>query len=167
MRRRLLIAVLATLLGSALIPPAAHGATQVRRVQVEVPGPTSTPPTPAGTLSLDFVFKNKRATKRKFTPRQLTRIDFSQVPLHCFGPGSSTSILLFHQDLRDPGQGEEAAEPERSQAKSGPLRIQFRPQLRRLHGHDQWGCRQAKWQGRPDVSGQAAGFRTSTRIRAT
>ena len=95
MTGRLLIAVLAALLGSVLIAPAAHGATQVRRVQVAVPGPASTPPTPAGTLSLDFVFKNKRATKRKFTPRQLTRIDFSQVPLLCFGPNNSTSILLF------------------------------------------------------------------------
>jgi hypothetical protein len=42
-------------------------------VQVEVPASPTLPPTPAGTLSLDFVFKSKPASKRKFTPRQLTR----------------------------------------------------------------------------------------------
>src|SRR6476646_9125992 len=99
MRRRLLIAVLAASVGSVLIAPAAHGATQVRRVQVEVPGPTSTPPTPAGTLALDFVFKSEPASSRKFTPRELIRIDFSRVPLLCFGPNNSTSILMFTRTL--------------------------------------------------------------------
>jgi hypothetical protein len=32
---------------------------------------------------LEFAFKNRRDNKHKFTPRQLTRIDLSQVPLTC------------------------------------------------------------------------------------
>lgn len=125
MSGRLLIAVLATLLGSSLIAPAAHGATQVRRVQVEVPGPASTPPTPAGTLSLDFVFKNKRASKRKFTPRQLTRIDFSQVPLHCFGPNSSTSILLFTRTLATQVKVKKLPNPSGRKPKPGRFAFNF------------------------------------------
>src|SRR5436190_23554454 len=93
MRSRLTIGF-AALLVAALLAPSAHAATQVRQVRIEIPGPASTPPTPAGTLTLDFVFKNKRADKRKFTPRQLTRIDFSQVPLECTNnTGNGTSHL--------------------------------------------------------------------------
>ena len=58
----------------------------------------STPPS-SGDPDPDFVFKNKRGSEPKFTPRQLTRIDFSQVPLHCFNPDSSTSILRFTRTL--------------------------------------------------------------------
>jgi hypothetical protein len=125
MRRPLLIAVLAALLGSVLIAPAAHAATQVRRVQVEVPGPASTPATPAGTLSLDFVFKNKRATKRKFTPRQLTRIDFSQVPLLCFGPNNSTSILLFTRTFSTQVKVKKLPNPSGRKPKPGRFAFNF------------------------------------------
>jgi hypothetical protein len=55
--RRLRVAVFASLLGLALIASAAQGATQVRQVHVEVPSP----PTMPGTLTLDFIFKNKRS----------------------------------------------------------------------------------------------------------
>jgi hypothetical protein len=91
----MLIAVSVSLLGAALFVSVARGATQLRQVHVEVPGPTSMPPTPPGTLTLDFVFKNKLGSEHKFTPRQLTRIDFSKFPLHCFGPNNSTSTFLF------------------------------------------------------------------------
>lgn len=93
MRTRLIIGGFAALLVAALIAPAAHGATQFRQVRVPVSASTGTPP---GTLTLDFVFKNKRADKRKFTPRQLTRIDFAQVPLPCMNAaGNGTTILLL------------------------------------------------------------------------
>ena len=97
--RRALITVFASLLAVPLIAPAAQGATQVRHVRVEMPAsPQTTPPTPAGLLTLDFVFKNTRGNKKKFTPRQLTRIDFSKVPLLCFNapvnPTGSSQLLL-------------------------------------------------------------------------
>jgi hypothetical protein len=99
MGRRPLIGLTA-LLAMALVAPAAYAATQVRRVQVQIPGPTTTPPTQAGTLSFDLVFKNKPTSKRKFTPRQLTRIDFAQVPLACANnPGEASSVLFFNTTL--------------------------------------------------------------------
>ena len=58
--RRVLIAVLGSLLAVVLIALGAQGATQVRQIQAVMP-PVSTfiPPTPGGMLTLDFVFKNK------------------------------------------------------------------------------------------------------------
>jgi hypothetical protein len=99
MSSRLLIG-LVTVLATALTASAAQGATQVRRVQVPIPASASTPPAPTGTLSLDFVFKNKRTTKRKFTPRQLTRIDFAEVPLLCTNAsGNGTSRFALTMTL--------------------------------------------------------------------
>jgi hypothetical protein len=95
MRRALLIG-LAAAFAVILIAPTAQAATQVRQVAVPIPGPASTPATPPGTLTLDFVFKNKPSSTRKFTPRQLTRIDFAQVPLECTNAsGNGTSILML------------------------------------------------------------------------
>ena len=49
-------------------------------------------------ITLDFVFKNKTGDKKKFTPRQLTRIDFSKVPLLCYNapvnPNGTSQLLL-------------------------------------------------------------------------
>lgn len=99
--KRLLIAIFASLLGVALIAPTAQGATQVRQLQSEMTGPAPVgggPPASAGTLTLDFVFKNTRGNKKKFTPRQLTRIAFESVPLLCFNapvnPTGSSEFLL-------------------------------------------------------------------------
>ncbi len=94
--RRVMVAIFASLLAAALIPPAAQAATQVRQVQVpmrDVSGNQASP----GTLTLDFLFKNKRSSKKKFTPRQLIRIDLSKVPLDCANghtsnPGHSTLL---------------------------------------------------------------------------
>jgi hypothetical protein len=92
MRSRLAIG-LAALLVAALIAPTAEAATQVRQVRFAIPGPFMSTE-PGGTLTLDFVFKNKRTSKRKFTPRQLTRIDFSQVRLSCMNAaGNGTTVL--------------------------------------------------------------------------
>jgi hypothetical protein len=65
----------------------AHGATQLRQVRVEVPAPTQNPSQQAGTMTLDIVFKNKRGSKRKFTPRLLTRIELDKIPLDCANDG--------------------------------------------------------------------------------
>lgn len=93
--RRVLITGLISLLALALITPVARGATLTRQVRVEIgSSPGTTPATPPGTLALRFVFRNKPQTKNKFTPRQLTRIDFSTVPLSCSNnPGEATSRL--------------------------------------------------------------------------
>jgi hypothetical protein len=99
MKSRLAIGVVA-LLAIGLVAPIADAATQLRRVQVPIPGSATNPPSPPGTLTLDFVFKNKRTSKRKFTPRQLTRIDFAQVPLSCANePGEPASVLFFNTTL--------------------------------------------------------------------
>ena len=99
MRRGLTIGF-AVLLAIALVAPTARAATQIRRVQVPISGPTTTPPTPPGTLTLDLVFQNKRTNKRTFTPRRLIRVDFAQVPLACANDaGEATSILFFDSTL--------------------------------------------------------------------
>ena len=84
--KRLLITAFASLLAVALMAPATQAASQVRQIQVDllvpVPGnPTNTKS--AGTLTLDVVFKNKKGNKKKYTPRQLTRVDLSKLELTC------------------------------------------------------------------------------------
>jgi len=99
MRRALITGVIA-MFALALIAPAAEGATRIRQVQIPITSPASTPSVPTGTLTLQFIFKNKRATKHKFTPRQLTRIDFAQVPLSCMNaPNEGGSQLLLTETL--------------------------------------------------------------------
>jgi hypothetical protein len=98
--KRALITGLISLLALAVTAPAAQGATRIRQVQVEINSSAHTPPTPAGTLTLRFVFKNKPRTKHKFTPRQLIQIDFSNVPLLCANsPTEGTSQLLLTSTL--------------------------------------------------------------------
>jgi hypothetical protein len=100
--RRVLITVFASLLAAALIAPAAQGATQFRQVRSEMTMPATSPGgiiyVPAGRLTLDFVFKNTRSNKKKFTPRQLTRIAFESVPLSCsnapVNPTGNSEFLL-------------------------------------------------------------------------
>ena len=98
MKRATLI-FLSVLLPLALLAPAANGATQLRRVQVEVTQAGFTPPPVPGKLTLDFTFKNKRGSKKKFTPRQLTRVDFANVPLTCANGHTSspgTTQLIYN-----------------------------------------------------------------------
>lgn len=123
MRSRLIIGGFAALLVAALIAPAAQGATQLRQVRVPISTTITTPPT--GTLTLDFVFKNKRADKRKFTPRQLTRIDFAQVPLQCFNSaGTGTTQLPLTTTLQTSVKLTKAPNP--SGKKPKPNRFAFR-----------------------------------------
>jgi hypothetical protein len=98
--RRALTTGLISLFALAVMAPAAQGVTRIRQVQVEINSSAHLPPTPPGTLTLRFVFKNKRGTKHKFTPRQLIRIDFSKVPLLCANtPSEGTSQLLLTSTL--------------------------------------------------------------------
>ena len=125
MRSRLIIG-LAALLVALLVAPSAQAATQLRRVQVPIPASASTPPTPSGTLSLDFVFKNKRSSKRKFTPRQLTRIDFAQVPLLCTNAsGTGTSRLLLTTTLNTAVKLTKAPNPSGKKPKPGRYAFRF------------------------------------------
>ncbi|HEY7266483.1 MAG TPA: hypothetical protein VH501_02205 [Solirubrobacterales bacterium] len=121
MRSRLAIG-LATLLVAALIAPTAHAATQIRQVRVSIDDSSATPP---GTLSLDFAFKNKRTSKRKFTPRQLRRIDFAQVPLSCMNAaGTGGSTLLFTSAMQTAVKLTKAPQP--AGRKPKPNRFAFR-----------------------------------------
>ena len=81
--KRALLTGLISLFALALFAPATQGATRLRQVQVEIASVGQMPPRPPGLLTLEFAFKNRRDQKHKFTPRQLTRIDFSEVPLNC------------------------------------------------------------------------------------
>jgi hypothetical protein len=74
--------------------------------------------TSAGTL--DFIFKNTRGNKRKFTPRQLTLAHFENVPLLCMSsPSGPTASALLTTSI--PTQIKLAKTPRHpSQAKPKP-----------------------------------------------
>ena len=110
--RRLLTAVVGSLLAVALIAPAADAATQVRHFQGDFA--TLPPSQSGGQISLDFVFKNTRGNKGKFTPRQLTLAGFENVPLRCMNsPGQlTTSIptqIKLAKTARSPSQAKAKA----------------------------------------------------------
>ena len=124
--KRALITGLISLFALAMMAPAAQGATRIRQVQVELNSSAQTPPTPAGTLTLRFVFKNKRSAKHKFTPRQLIRIDFSKVPLLCANsPTDGTSRLLLTSTLDVRVKLIKAAPPRTNQPKPGRYAFRF------------------------------------------
>lgn len=92
-RRSTLIAVAAAaLLIPAALAPAAQAGTQVRQFEafgITLSGPGANSPR-VGDMALNFVFKNKRAGG-KYTPRRLTRVRFSELPLRCHEPGSPST----------------------------------------------------------------------------
>jgi hypothetical protein len=78
-----------------VIAPAAHAATQIRHFQGNL-SQVGAPPRSGGQIGLDVVFKNKRDTPRKFTPRQLIAIAFMQLPLTCTNaPGQYATAELL------------------------------------------------------------------------
>src|SRR4051812_12371935 len=121
--RSALIIGFAVLLTAALVAPAAQAASQVRRLQVEI-GTTAT--TPPGTLSLDFIFKNSRTQRHRFTPRQLTRIAFSQVPLQCMNAsGTGSSQLLLTTTFQTAVKLTKAPNPSGKRPKPGRFAFRF------------------------------------------
>ena len=94
--RRLVTALVGSLLAVALVAPAADGATQIRHFQGDFAMLPSIPAQSGGRISLEFIFKNTRGNRRKFTPRQLTLVGFENVPLRCTNspgqPNESTSL---------------------------------------------------------------------------
>jgi hypothetical protein len=78
-----------------------------------------------GQISLDFVFKNTRGNKRKFTPRQLTLADFENVPLRCMNsPGQPTASASLTTSI--PTQIKLAKTPRHpGQAKPKPNRYSY------------------------------------------
>ena len=123
---RALITGIITLFAVALIAPTAQGATRLRQVQVEIGSSATTPPTPPGTLTLEFVFKKKRESKHKFTPRRLIRIDFSKVPLHCANTASEgTSQLLLTSTLDVSVKLTKAPPPNTNKPKPGRYAFRF------------------------------------------
>jgi hypothetical protein len=78
-----------------VIAPAAHAATQIRHFQGNL-SLVGAPPSNGGQIGLDVVFKNKRDSPRKFTPRQLIAIEFMQLPLTCTNaPGQYATAELL------------------------------------------------------------------------
>jgi hypothetical protein len=124
--KRALITGLISLFALAVMAPAAQGATRIRQVQVEINSSAHTLATPAGTLTLRFVFKNRRETKHKFTPRQLIRIDFSDVPLLCANsPTEGTSQLLLTSTLDVRVKLTKAPPPNTNKPKRGRYAFRF------------------------------------------
>lgn len=123
MNRTLVIGLIA-LLAPALLAPAADAATRIRQVQVEIGSSPFNPTT--GPLTLRFVLKNTPRMKNKFTPRQLTRIDFSNVPLLCMNnPGEGTSQLLFTRTLDVAVKLTKAPQPAGKKPKPGRFAFRF------------------------------------------
>jgi hypothetical protein len=92
---RVLITGLASLLGLALISPTAQAASQLRHFEGNL-SQVGAPPRDGGQIGFDVVFKNKRSTKRKFTPRRVVTIEIERMPLTCRntpGQGNSEAIL--------------------------------------------------------------------------
>jgi hypothetical protein len=117
----------ASLLALGLIAPAAGAATQIRQVRVPIDAsPGTTPPPSPGTLTLRFVFKNTTQRKRRFTPRRLTRIDFSNVPLDCMNDaGTGTSQLLYTRSLDVAVRVTKAPQPAGKKPKPGRYAFRF------------------------------------------
>ena len=124
--RPALITGIASLLAVALLAPAAQAATQVREVHYEWPVPTAgVPGTPSeGAITLDFIFKNTRSNKKRFTPRLLTRIAFEQHLPDLHGPYDVHPPVLPHRDARDQDRAEK--DPD-SASKARPLRLPNSP----------------------------------------
>jgi hypothetical protein len=124
--RRALITGFAVLLAAVLMAPAALAATQVRQAQYEWPVPTAgVPGTPSpGAITLDFIFKNKRAHKKKFTPRQLTRIGFSKLYLICSDHMTFTRQLFLTETFETMIKLKKAPPPHTDKPK--PNRYAFR-----------------------------------------
>jgi hypothetical protein len=82
--KRLLIAVFASLLGVALIAPAAHGATKVRHLTLDgtaaggPPGPTQG----SVELGIDYLVEHRNGHKR-LVPQGVTSFAFLTVPVSC------------------------------------------------------------------------------------
>jgi hypothetical protein len=94
--RRVLIIAIASLLTTALIAPTAEAASQIRHFQANLQPVGAPPQQDGGQIGLDIVFKNKRSTPRKFTPRQLVVIDIANMPVTCMnspGQGNTATTL--------------------------------------------------------------------------
>jgi hypothetical protein len=93
MRRTPIIGI-ASLLTAALIAPTAEAASQVRHFQANLQPVGAPPQQDGGQIGLDIVFKNKRSTPRKFTPRQLTVVDIANMPVTCRNSPGNTATTL-------------------------------------------------------------------------
>jgi hypothetical protein len=94
--KRALIAGSASLLALLLVATAAQAASRLRHFRGNL-APVGPPPqTSGGQIGFDVVFKNKRAAKRKFTPRELIAIQIESMPLLCMnsaGQGNADAML--------------------------------------------------------------------------
>ena len=123
--RRLLIAGFASLLAAALIAPVAQGATQVRHFQGEMSTAATLgiAPTP-WEVDLDAVFKNKRANRKRFTPRLLYSIHLENVPLQCdTTPAVATGLAFLTTASETPVKVQKMPPPPKPKAR--PYKFEF------------------------------------------
>ena len=91
--RRLLISALASLVATAFMAPAVRAASQIRDFQGNLQ-PVGAPQRDGGQIALDIVFKNKRQTPRKFTPRQLVTVHIQRMPMTCANSPGNSEVTL-------------------------------------------------------------------------
>ena len=123
---RLLAALAALLAAAALGAAAAQAGTQVRQFESFGVVPIGAGPDfpRAGDIALDFIFKNKRAGG-KYTPRRLTRVRLSGLPLRCQDPGSPANTeAVLSADLTPDVKVTKATPP--AGGKPKPNRYAFR-----------------------------------------
>jgi len=92
--KRALVIGMASLLGLAVLASGAEAATQIRHFQADLMPVGPPPGQNGGQLGLDIVFKNKRSTPRKFTPRQLIVVDIANMPISCTNSQGNTATTL-------------------------------------------------------------------------
>jgi hypothetical protein len=125
MRRALIIAV-ASLLTVALTAPAADAASQIRHFQADL-SPVGAPPQNGGQIGLDIVFKNKRSSPRKFTPRQLTVVDIANMPISCMNsPGQGGTATTLTTTIHTQAKLTKAPPPSGAKPKAGRYSFKFR-----------------------------------------
>ena len=129
-RSTLIAVAAAALLIPAALAPAAHAGTQMREFKafgITWSGPGPTRPESATWPSTSS--SDKRAGG-KYTPRRLTRVRFSKLPLRCHEPGSpSTTTAPLTADFATDVM---LTKPQTPKPEAQPLRLPLLLGLRRL-----------------------------------
>jgi hypothetical protein len=125
MRRALIIGI-ASLLTVALTAPAAEAASQIRHFQADL-APVGAPPQQnGGQIGLDMLFKNKRGSPRKFTPRQLIVVDIQNMPITCMNsPGQGGTATTLTTTIHTQVKLTKAPPPNGGKPKAGRYSFKF------------------------------------------
>jgi hypothetical protein len=123
---RALVIGIASLLTVALIAPAAEAASQIRHFQADL-APVGPPPQQnGGQIGLDIVFKNKKSSPRKFTPRQLIVVDIVNMPISCSNsPGQGNTATTLTTTVHTQVKLTKAPPPSGGKPKAGRYSFKF------------------------------------------